>query len=185
MHEVIVNREKTNLGHPQSARLIREAVEHALACENVRENCTVSVLLTDDEGIRAINKSFRNVDTGLSLYIVDAETIREANASQRGIDRVTDVLSFPMNELTPGAFKADGCEKDPETGSILLGDILLNLKRCEEQGEEYGHGFSREIRYLTVHSVLHLLGYDHMDEGAQKKLMRSREKAIMGEKADD
>ena len=146
MHEVIVNREKTNLGHPQSARLIREAVEHALACENVRENCTVSVLLTDDEGIRAINKSFRNVDS------------------------VTDVLSFPMNELTPGAFKADGCEKDPETGSILL---------------EYGHGFSREIRYLTVHSVLHLLGYDHMDEGAQKKLMRSREKAIMGEKADD
>ena len=161
MHEVIVNREKTNLGHPQSARLIREAVEHALACENVRENCTVSVLLTDDEGIRVINKSFRNVDS------------------------VTDVLSFPMNELTPGAFKADGCEKDPETGSILLGDILLNLKRCEEQGEEYGHGFSREIRYLTVHSVLHLLGYDHMDEGAQKKLMRSREKAIMGEKADD
>ena len=161
MHEVIVNREKTNLGHPQSARLIREAVEHALACENVRENCTVSVLLTDDEGIRAINKSFRNVDS------------------------VTDVLSFPMNEPTPGAFKADGCEKDPETGSILLGDILLNLKRCEEQGEEYGHGFSREIRYLTVHSVLHLLGYDHMDEGAQKKLMRSREKAIMGEKADD
>ena len=161
MHEVIVNREKTNLGHPQSARLIREAVEHALACENVRENCTVSVLLTDDEGIRAINKSCRNVDS------------------------VTDVLSFPMNELTPGAFKADGCEKDPETGSILLGDILLNLKRCEEQGEEYGHGFSREIRYLTVHSVLHLLGYDHMDEGAQKKLMRSREKAIMGEKADD
>jgi metalloprotein, YbeY/UPF0054 family len=161
MHEVIVNREKTNLGHPQSARLIREAVEHALACENVRENCTVSVLLTDDEGIRAINKSFRNVDS------------------------VTDVLSFPMNELTPGAFKADGCEKDPETGSILLGDILLNLKRCEEQGEEYGHGFSREIRYLTVHSVLHLLGYDHMDEGAQKKLMRSREKSIMGEKADD
>ena len=161
MHEVIVNREKTNLGHPQSARLIREAVEHALACENVRENCTVSVLLTDDEGIRAINKSFRNVDS------------------------VTDVLSFPMNELTPGAFKADGCEKDPETGSILLGDILLNLKRCEEQGEEYGHGFSREIRYLTVHSVLHLLGYDHMDEGAQKKLMRSREKTIMGEKADD
>ncbi|MBO7373988.1 MAG: rRNA maturation RNase YbeY [Oscillospiraceae bacterium] len=161
MHEVIVNREKPNLRHPQSARLIREAVEQALACEKIRENCTVSVLLTDDEGIRAINKSFRDVDS------------------------VTDVLSFPMNELTPGDFRADACEKDPETGNILLGDILLNLKRCEEQGEEYGHGFSREIRYLTVHSVLHLLGYDHMDEGAQKKLMRSREKAIMGEKADD
>lgn len=157
MHEVIVNREKTNLGHPQSARLIRGAVEHALACENITEACTVSVLLTDDEGIRRLNQSFRNVDS------------------------VTDVLSFPMNELTPGSFRADSCERDPETGNILLGDILINLKRCEEQGEEYGHGFSREIRYLTVHSVLHLLGYDHMDEGAQKKQMRAREKAIMGE----
>ena len=157
MHEVIVNREKTNLGHPQSARLIRGAVEHALACENITEPCTVSVLLTDDEGIRRLNQSFRNVDS------------------------VTDVLSFPMNELTPGSFPADSCERDPETGNVLLGDILINLKRCEEQGEEYGHGFSREIRYLTVHSVLHLLGYDHMDEGAQKKQMRAREKAIMGE----
>ena len=157
MHEVIVNREKTNLGHPQSARLIREAVEHALECENITEACTVSVLLTDDEGIRRLNQSFRNVDS------------------------VTDVLSFPMNELTPGSFPADNCERDPETGNILLGDILINLKRCEEQGEEYGHGFSREIRYLTVHSVLHLLGYDHVDEGAQKKQMRAREKAIMGE----
>lgn len=161
MHEVIVNREKTKLGHPQSARLIREAVCHALECENIREACTVSVLLTDDEGIRRINQSFRNVDS------------------------VTDVLSFPMNELTPGSFSADSCERDPETDNILLGDILIDLKRCEEQGEEYGHGFSREIRYLTVHSVLHLLGYDHLDEGAQKKQMRAREKAIMGEKIDD
>ena len=157
MHEVIVNREKPNLGHPQSARLIREAVEHALICENICEACTVSVLLTDDEGIRAFNQTFRNVDS------------------------VTDVLSFPMNELTPGDFCPDACERDPETGNILLGDILIDLKRCEEQGEEYGHGFSREIRYLTVHSILHLLGYDHMDEGAQKKQMRAREKAIMGE----
>ena len=157
MHEVIVNREKTNLGHPQSVRLIRGAVEHALTCENITEPCTVSVLLTDDEGIRRLNQSFRNVDS------------------------VTDVLSFPMNELTPGSFPADSCERDPETGNVLLGDILINLKRCEEQGEEYGHGFSREIRYLTVHSVLHLLGYDHMDDGAQKKQMRAREKAIMGE----
>ena len=71
------------------------------------------------------------------------------------------------------------------TQQILLGDILINLKRCEEQGEEYGYGFSHELRYLTVHSVLHLLGYDHMDEGEMKKQMRSREKEIMGEKEDD
>ena len=157
MHDILISREKTNLGHPNSARLVREAVEQALACENVSESCIISVLLTDDEGIRRINKTFRNVDS------------------------VTDVLSFPMNELKPGCFRSDLCEKDPETGKILLGDILLNLKRCEEQGEEFHHGFSREIRYLTVHSVLHLLGYDHLDEGEEKKRMRAREKAIMGE----
>ena len=161
MYEVVISRDKKNLGHPQSARLIREAVGHALMCENIRENCVVSVLLTDDEGIRKVNKSFRNTDS------------------------VTDVLSFPMNELTPGDFCLDRCEVDPETGSILLGDILINLKRCEEQGEEYGYGFSHELRYLTVHSVLHLLGYDQMDEGEMKKQMRSREKEIMGEKEDD
>ena len=157
MHEIAVSREKKNLGHRNAASLIRRAAEDALRAEGIDVSCLVSVMLTDGEGIREVNRDFR------------------------GIDRETDVLSFPMNELTPGSFPADSCERDPETGNVLLGDILINLKRCEEQGEEYGHGFSREIRYLTVHSVLHLLGYDHMDEGAQKKQMRAREKAIMGE----
>ena len=112
-------------------------------------------MLTNDDGIRAIN------------------------LTQRGIDDATDVLSFPMNELTEGAFDASACERDPESGCILLGDMVLNLERCERQGEEYGHGFAHEISYLTVHSVLHLLGYDHLDEGARKRAMRAREKAII------
>ena len=63
----------------------------------------------------------------------------------------------------------------------MLGDIMISLERCAAQGEEFGHGFGREIQYLTVHSLLHLLGYDHADEDAMKRQMRAREKAIMGD----
>ena len=158
MTEVYVSREKKNLGHPQCAGLIRKAVEKTLEAEGITDHCIVSVLLTDDEGIRKANREFRQ------------------------IDRATDVLSFPLNELTPGEFRAEDCERELSTGAVLLGDMMLNLHRCEEQGEEYGHGFNHEIQYLAVHSMLHLLGYDHVDEGEEKKRMRAREKAIMGER---
>jgi probable rRNA maturation factor len=116
-----------------------------LKAEAVAEKCEISVLLTDDEGIHAINREFRNVD------------------------RPTDVLSFPMGDT------------DPQTGRLLLGDMVLNVNRAAAQGEEFGHGAAHEISYLTVHSVLHLLGYDHVDEGEMKKQMRGREKLIMAE----
>ncbi len=157
MHEIEVSREKTNLGHRNAASLIRKAAEAALEAENIRVPCLISVMLTDSEGIRTVNREFRDVD------------------------RETDVLSFPLNELQPGAFEEGSCEHDPGTGRVMLGDIMISLSACERQGEEYGHGFNREICYLTVHSVLHLLGYDHLDEGEQKALMRSREKLIMGD----
>ena len=145
MHEIAVSREKVNLGHRNAAALIRRAAEDALRAEGIEVPCLISVMLTDGEGIREVNRDFR------------------------GIDRETDVLSFPLNELQPGAFDASLCERDPDTGEVML----------EKQGEEYGHGFNREIRYLTVHSVLHLLGYDHLDEGEQKRRMREREKEIV------
>ena len=91
------------------------------------------------------------------------------------------MLSFPLYELTPGEFDPEICERDFDTGAVMLGDMMISLERCESQGEEFGHGFGREIQYLTVHSVLHLLGYDHVDEGEMKKQMRAREKAIMGD----
>ena len=156
-HEIYVSRDVRNLGHPQAARLIKQAAVLALDAEKININCIISVMLTDDPGIRRVNREFR------------------------GIDRETDVLSFPLNELEPGAFDPVGCERDPETGAGLLGDMMISLPRCEEQGEDFGHGFEREIRYLTVHSVLHLLGYDHVDEGPGKERMRAREKAIMGD----
>ena len=156
-HEVYVSREKKNLGHNNAAALIKKAAKMALDAEKIEVPCLISVMLTDDEGIRQVNREFRN------------------------IDRATDVLSFPLNELTAGAFDPDDCEQDPESGAVMLGDMMISLPRCEAQGEEFGHGFEREIQYLTVHSVLHLLGYDHVDEGVRKRQMREREKFIMGD----
>ena len=153
-HDIYISRDKSGLGSNQAARLIKKAVNAALAAEGISVPCEVDVLLTDDAGIHSINLEFR------------------------GIDRPTDVLSFPMNELHPGAFDAELCERNPETGAILLGDMAISLERARAQGEEFGHGEEREICYLTIHSVLHLLGYDHMDEGEDKKLMREHEKAV-------
>ena len=118
----------------------------------------------------------------VSLTITDEESIRQINREYRDIDRVTDVLSFPLNELTPGEFDPEECERDLDTGAVLLGDMMISVPRCESQGEEFGHGYEREIMYLTVHSVLHLLGYDHVDDGEEKRRMRKREKEIMGDK---
>ena len=156
-HEIYVSREVTGLGHNNSAACIKKAVNMVLDAEGVDVPCIVSVMLTDDEGIHSVNREFRNVD------------------------RPTDVLSFPMNELTPGVFDAAECERDMDTGAVLLGDMMISIPRCAAQGEEFGHGYNRELMYLTVHSVLHLLGYDHVDEGEMKRAMRAREKAIMGD----
>lgn len=160
-HEILISRRIPGLGHNESAALIKKAVNMALDAEKIDVPCIVSVMLTDDDGIREVNREFRNVDSA------------------------TDVLSFPMNELVPGKFCADGCERDMDTGAVLLGDMMISVPRCEKQGEEFGHGYKREIMYLTVHSVLHLLGYDHVDEGEMKKQMRTREKEIMGDSEND
>ena len=159
-HEIYVSRDVKNLGHPNSAALIKKAARLALEAEGVSVPCVISAMLTDDEGIRRVNAEFR------------------------GVDSATDVLSFPLNELRPGAFDPALCERDMDSGAVLLGDMLIDVPRCESQGEEFGHGYEREISYLTVHSVLHLLGYDHVDEGEMKKQMRAREKFIMGDDID-
>ena len=156
-HEIYVSREKRGLGHLNASKLIKKSIVKALAAEGVDKPCILSVMLTDDDGIHAVNREFR------------------------GVDRATDVLSFPLNELTAGEFDESLCEHDPKTNAVMLGDMMISLERCEAQGEEFGHGFEREICYLTVHSVLHLLGYDHIDEGEMKAQMRAREKEIMGD----
>lgn len=106
----------------------------------------------------------------ISVTFVQPDEIQSLNREYRGIDRVTDVLSFPQF--------ADLAEELPEVGEICLGDVVICKDRAAEQAKEFGHSFEREIIYLFVHSVLHLLGYDHEAED-EKKLMRAREEAIM------
>ena len=136
--------------------LIRRAIRTALAAEGVDFPCEVDVRVTSDEGIHAINLDMREVDAP------------------------TDVLSFPTFTLTPG--ELPGAEDaDPGTGLVPLGDMVISLERVKAQAREYGHSNRRELAYLTVHSVLHLLGYDHMDEGPMKAQMREREEAILSQ----
>ena len=135
---------------------IRKVIRAALAAQGVDFPCEVDVCVTNDA------------------------RIREVNLEQRGVDRPTDVLSFPMFSLEPGQLPGPE-DADPATGLIPLGDMMLSMERVQAQAKEYGHSNRRELAYLVVHSVLHLLGYDHLDEGPEKARMRAREEAIMAE----
>ena len=107
--------------------------------------------------------------TEISVTFVEAEEIRELNRDYRDNDKVTDVLSFPQ---------FDDLNDIPDFGEICLGDVVICKDRAEEQAEEFGHSFEREIIYLFTHSILHLLGYDHMEE-VEKQEMRAREEEVM------
>ncbi len=135
--------------------IVRKCIQKTLDVEGVSCPCEINVLITNDSGIQAINLASRN------------------------LDKPTDVLSFPMFNLVPGELPEDWQEfLDPETGLCPLGDMAISLERAAAQAKEFGHSLRREIGYLTIHSMLHLLGYDHLDEGPQKAQMRSREELI-------
>ena len=123
--------------------LVRRSILATLDFEKVDAPCEVSVTFTDNEGIRALNRAYRE------------------------IDKPTDVLSFPLFEETEG--------------TMQLGDIVLSLERCLTQAEEFGHSFERECAFLTVHSTLHLLGYDHVNSDEEDADMRRRQTAIVTE----
>lgn len=129
--------------------------------------------------VTALNAEGVNVSCEINVSFMNNDDIRELNREMRSVDSATDVLSFPMYELTPGAFEAKSEYLDPGTSRLPLGDMALNIEKIKAQATEFGHSPSREAAYLTVHSVLHLLGYDHLDEGEEKRRMRAREKAIM------
>ena len=155
-HYIPVTAEVDGAGSKAVCALLRRAIRTALAGEGVGLPCEVDVLLTDDTGIQAINKEMRE------------------------LDQATDVLSFPALELSAGD-KPSREDADPGSGLIPLGDMVISVERAAAQAREYGHPRSRELAYLAVHSTLHLLGYDHLDEGPQKARMRRREEAIMRE----
>jgi probable rRNA maturation factor len=137
--------------------LVKRVIEACLDYEDCPYEAEVSILFTDDDEIRNINKEFREIDAP------------------------TDVLSFPANEYeVPGDFSKmeemiPGCFH-PETGELLLGDIVISVDRAILQAQEYGHSLEREIAFLTAHSMFHLFGYDHMEE---------QERLVMEEKQND
>jgi probable rRNA maturation factor len=138
---------------------IEISIEGSLKFEEFEKPCEISVVITDNAGIREINREFRN------------------------IDKETDVLSFPMLD-----FEEDYCEEEeiqvgvedinPSSGEVVLGDIVISLEKALEQSRDYEHSFEREVAFLTVHSVLHLLGYDHEKE-EDRVIMRSKEEEIL------
>ena len=157
-HRIVVTFEKPSLGNFAVKNHIKKCILAALRCEGVRAPCEINVFVCGDETIRAINKSSRE------------------------IDKATDVLSFPMFTLTPGAPPASWDEfEDPGTGLVPLGDMAISLERAAQQAKDFGHSTKREVGYLTIHSILHLLGYDHVDEGPMKRQMRAREEAILAD----
>lgn len=114
-------------------------------------------------------------DTGTSVnvYFTDNEMIREINRSERGVDSATDVLSFPFLSLDEGEGSFDEYDLDPETGAIMLGELVVSVEKVKEQAGEYGHSEKRELAFLLCHGFLHLMGYDHMtpeDEAVMKPL---------------
>ena len=153
-HYIPITADVPGAANDANCALIRRTIRTALAAEGLTAPCEVDVLLTDDDGIHEINRELRQVD------------------------RPTDVLSFPEFELTPGQLPGPE-DADPGTGLIPLGDMVLSMERVSAQAREYGHSKRRELSYLVTHSVLHLLGYDHLDEGPMKAQMRTREEAIM------
>jgi len=156
-HKINITYDIFTLKQPLVSAIIKRCIDATLTAEKVETDCEINVLITNDRGIHAINKAARN------------------------IDRPTDVLSFPMFQLTAGEYPANWEEYlDPETGLCPLGDMCISLERAAAQAKEFGHSQRREVGYLTIHSMLHLLGYDHLDEGPQKAQMRSREEAIAG-----
>ncbi|MBQ9347223.1 MAG: rRNA maturation RNase YbeY [Oscillibacter sp.] len=155
-HKIIVEAAVPGVNEGQRA-FLRKCVRTALAAEGVDFPCEVDILVTGDEGIRDLNRE------------------------QRGIDAATDVLSFPALELRPGELPDPETDADPATSRVPLGDMAISMEHVTAQAKEYGHSNRRELGYLAVHSVLHLLGYDHMDEGEEKARMRAREEAILAE----
>lgn len=156
-HVVTVGPQRRGVrSRPGLAPLLKRAVSAALEYEEVDVPCEVHVLYTDNAGIRELNREFRE------------------------IDRETDVLSFPLLDLRPGDRPQAGIDTvDPETGAVELGDMVLSLEKAESQAAEYGHSFQREAAFLAVHSVLHLLGYDHERSPQEDKLQTEKAEAVL------
>lgn len=155
-HHIVVAFDKRKLDSVALNLHIRKCIRAVLEVQEMPVPCEINVLVTDNMGIAAINAAYRQVDAP------------------------TDVLSFPMFQFEPGVLPDDLSDYlDPETGLLPLGDMCISLERAKAQAAEFCHSVGREIGYLTIHSILHLLGYDHIDEGPMKAQMRAKEEEIL------
>ncbi|WP_201779720.1 rRNA maturation RNase YbeY [Oxobacter pfennigii] len=134
-------------------KLIKKVAKKAIEYEGVNSNPQISVILVDNKEIKEINRVYRKIDSA------------------------TDVLSFPQIDYPADLENKENI--DPDTGELVLGDIAISLERAYEQSKEYNHTFEREVAFLTVHGVLHLLGYDHETE-EERNIMRVKEEEILG-----
>jgi len=149
----------------------------------------LEIILDKAAGIILANHNIGDSDDGrleLTLVFVADEEIKELNAQYRGIDNKTDVLSFPQY-VSLAELKAELEDMDSSSGTedqlrqpVLLGDVVISLETAKEQGEEYGHGFTREVGYLFIHGMLHLLGYDHL-AGEDQAYMRQAEETVLNQ----
>lgn len=147
--KVIISNEQKDIKIPTGVRML------------VRRCCNAVLTLENFEGSAEISVTF-----------VNDEQIRKLNKEHRKLDKSTDVLSFPLGEN--GVY-----DINHDTGAKMLGDIVISIEHAFAQSEEYGHSLQREIAFLTVHSLLHLLGYDHVDGGLEAVHMREKEEAVL------
>ena len=155
-HKIHIVFEQFGLERFRIGSIIRNCICATLDAERICVPCEINVLVTNDEGIRIINRTSRD------------------------LDKPTDVLSFPMFSFEPGNPPSDWTDyQDPATGLCPLGDMCISLERAVAQAREFGHSTRREIGYLTIHSMLHLLGYDHVQGGLEAVRMREKEEAVM------
>lgn len=154
---------QNNLQGKLSASLINEAIDNLLT----------------EVAVNAIKSEYSSEDFDVTITYTDNEEIRKLNSEFRDIDKETDVLSFPMQEFKNGfPTKSLDIEKNPETGRIYLGDVVLSVEKAAAQAKEYGHSFEREMSFLVAHSILHLLGYDHINDD-ERKIMEQKQEAIL------
>lgn len=154
--EIIVEdlQDKINIGE-DILRLLETAVEYSLAQEGFATPSEIDVLLVDDERIREINRE------------------------QRNLDKPTDVLSFPLVDMVDGEIRSNEGDFDLDEELLLLGDIVISVEKALHQAEEYGHSIERELAFLVTHGVFHLLGYDHMTEEEEKRMIGKQESVLI------
>ena len=146
-------------------------VELILENEQDKEELTPEIeKAIKDVCVAVMEEEECDFDAEISVTLVDNDTIRSINKEQRDIDRATDVLSFPMLEFD---------EDDMDGELVMLGDIVISMERAREQANEFGHSFLREVAFLTAHSMLHLLGYDHVDDKEGEEIMCEKQERVL------